>query len=1245
MIVTDLEIDGFGVWTGLPLGPLSERLNVVYGPNEAGKTTVMQFVRAALYGFSEDRRRRYLPPVHGGRPGGRLGLESGGRRFQLERRLDEVDGTQVESLTLSNEAGQVLSPGALAAMLGGIDESIYHNVFAVGLREMQELATLSDTEASRLLYDLTTGLDRVSLGEVLRDLAGSRKAILGEARQSAELPRLIGQRRKLRHELDGLKSLTQDYGRLAREQSQLLPEIERLEQERGRLARETRVVETANLLRDKWQERISLEQQLVALGALRPLPGRVPERLDALHRRGKHYRARAAVVVRRRRGLRDQAGALGVNLVLWRQAPRIAALLDQQQWAGTLEQQIRDFDQEIAGLQTQLDAQRRGAGLLREGSTQPLPALPARTVAELRTLARSIRDGRRRFDAARNESASQQTAAATLHRQTEAAVSSVAAPDLTTAAEQAGELAAQLRRRVQLDRRLEQMALQEGELTEQGQELLERQVLPLWGLVALGGIFVLGVVLILAGLFMKSLVGSVGWALGTLGLVGTIAAVAAKFVLERSAEKQLAACERQIDMLRLQIRQAKDERTELDALLPTGGGPPTVRLEAAERRLAELEDLLPLETRTRAARQDHDTAAERAAQAKRELVEAHRRWTAALTAAGWPGKLSPREVRLAIGGSRKLRDAERRLERLRQERAQADQARRNLLARVEQLSAEAGVPIGGGAAEQLQKLRQEMARQETLVAQRNELAARSRRLKRKQAKLLKQVRLAGRRRRALLRRAGVADAAELQSVARLHEQAAQLRTRREAVEREIKAALQGGVTEEEVRGELAARPAAALETRWEDLAGRLQACEVQLRERFERRGQLQQLLSSLAADRRPADKQLELAQLEARLQTAAERWQVLAVTGMALDSVRSFYERERQPETLREASEHLHKLTQGRYRRVWTPIEGDTLYVDGDDGRSLPVDVLSQGTREQLFLSLRLALASVYARRGARLPLVFDDVFVNFDSERAKAAVALLGEYADAGHQVFLFTCHEHIVKLFKNRKVAILELPSRMAKVTTKAANRRTRKAIAAPPPIEPIKEIEPVQELPPEPMEEFVAAPPVAVRQELPSPPRPKPRAPAVEIVPPPTFDVDEVAVEATEEPPAAHRPTDAIRPIVEAPPPPTAERLEPVAPEVETPRQPLQPQLAPPRRMRSVVPRPKALGFRGFFGGGAEEFAGEFAERPDPDERWSADESPRQAGERRPSPRDSFEDVWLPIEDGQLATSPTGDDTEAA
>ena len=99
MRIKAIDIDGFGVWNGLALEELSDRATVVYGPNEAGKTTLMQFIRAVLYGFTPDRRRKYLPPVNGGKPGGRLQLANEFGHFAVHRRGSVSDLPEDRSRT------------------------------------------------------------------------------------------------------------------------------------------------------------------------------------------------------------------------------------------------------------------------------------------------------------------------------------------------------------------------------------------------------------------------------------------------------------------------------------------------------------------------------------------------------------------------------------------------------------------------------------------------------------------------------------------------------------------------------------------------------------------------------------------------------------------------------------------------------------------------------------------------------------------------------------------------------------------------------------------------------------------------------------------------------------------------------------------------------------------------------------------------------------------------------------------
>jgi uncharacterized protein YhaN len=112
--------------------------------------------------------------------------------------------------------------------------------------------------------------------------------------------------------------------------------------------------------------------------------------------------------------------------------------------------------------------------------------------------------------------------------------------------------------------------------------------------------------------------------------------------------------------------------------------------------------------------------------------------------------------------------------------------------------------------------------------------------------------------------------------------------------------------------------------------------------------------------------------------------------------------------------------------------------VDDDHGRSLPVAALSRGTREQLFLAVRIAVVEDLARKGTTLPLLLDDVFVNFDDSRAEAAASVLCELAQAGHQVLLFTCHVHLARLFQSKGIEPIWLPDRRPERDNREEQRR---------------------------------------------------------------------------------------------------------------------------------------------------------------------------------------------------------------
>ena len=1026
MRITDVHVDGFGVWTDLSIDKLSDRIGLFYGPNEAGKTTLMQFIRAMIYGFSADRRKRYLPPVHGGLPGGTLQVETPTGNFGVKRNLHPTDpANSAGNVELLAPDGSTVGSSHLDTLLAGIDESIFTNVFAVGLRELQELNTLNEAQVSDLLYKLTTGLDRVSLVDVMRELRTSRRGIFENENADCEIQQLMSEQNRLRSEISELRAAGSGWSKLSTQSREIDLEIEQLQEEIRQAERGARVVELAVQIREVWRSRRHVDQQLEQLGDVVELQRGAVERSTSLDEQIIRREAELGNQSSRLTELREQIQQLHINRALCSRRCRIEALEEQTHWMESLEDQVAKLEGEVGELELDLENEIDGAGLPDGMQYHELPPLSERTLETLRAPAQRVKKATQRLKDITGERESDRQQADLVSQQLSVRLSPLGYDDLETALEEKGERINKIRRRIQLDERIEKMTRHKAELEEDRIELYENQALPMRYVVLLGIPFVVGVALLLAGFFWSSVSG-IGWVVATLGLIGLVVGVGMKILMERGARQELEECEQQLEMIEGKFKKAKDECAEIDAILPDSVGQLDSQLKEAEGELAELETLLPMSTQSKSAQQVVEETQQRAATAGNELKEAKHSWRIAVRNIGLPESLTPSHVRQLAAGCERVAAVERRLAKRQDEFQQRQAELRAITGRIEHIVAETDVthesddPKG-----MLKALSAELASQQHLLETRRSLIQQYRALKNQRQRCRRSIEYHQRERHALFTSHGVTDERQFRQLVDRHTRNEELNAEHKRLSSQISLVIGTQFDEEEVTSILEENPTENLERRWEELLAEVQQVETQRSQLHQRRGELLQEMKMLAEDRRMDVARMELSCVEQRIKDAAERWQVLSTTELILESVREIYESQRQPETLRDASNYLSQLTDGRYQRVWTPLGRDVLRVDNEKGESLPVEVLSRGTREAVYLSLRLALVACYARRGARMPMVLDDILVNFDIGRAQRAARVLREFAKAGHQVLLFTCHEHIVALFKSAKVEVRELPN----------------------------------------------------------------------------------------------------------------------------------------------------------------------------------------------------------------------------
>lgn len=155
----------------------------------------------------------------------------------------------------------------------------------------------------------------------------------------------------------------------------------------------------------------------------------------------------------------------------------------------------------------------------------------------------------------------------------------------------------------------------------------------------------------------------------------------------------------------------------------------------------------------------------------------------------------------------------------------------------------------------------------------------------------------------------------------------------------------------------------------------------------------------------------ELEGLQAQAREAADRYVTEMLAVKLLDRARERFERERQPEVVRIAARVFAAMTENRYTDVRAPLDGTEITVRAADGSMRRTTELSRGTAEQLYLALRVGLIGSREEMGRYLPVLMDDVIVNFDEARARGASAAISELASK-RQVLFFTCHEDTAQL-----------------------------------------------------------------------------------------------------------------------------------------------------------------------------------------------------------------------------------------
>ena len=1031
MRITGLHIDGFGRFGDRGFGPLERPVTVFYGPNEAGKSTLLEFIRRILFGYPSGRNRgNEYPPLAGGRHGGRVTIATdAGEIITIDRAPGRGDGP----VSLTTATGETLSDTELARLLGNHSKSVFQNIFAFTLDELNNESLLNDDSVNLQIY--SAGIGAMKLPDALTTLDRQKSDIFRPQGRNQLIPSVLqsieGTDTKLR-EIAG-------YATEYRRQSDRLAEIDRELGEAGarrlKVASEQDRFENLERAWDHWSELINAEQRLAELPAVQTFPENGVVRLETLEAQAETAHDELSIAQERVQRISASVDQDIEHLSILEQSSEVRAL---ERGRSAFDQSVKDLPErraELASKRSELKTSLANLGA--DWDTDRLSEFDLSLVVrdEVAGHGERLQNARAAVDGSQTALAQEE---ATLADALEAAQRAQAEHEAATPPELDENDVRERRRRLRQSRttldelgraedRSRDLQAQIGDGPEPGAAGSRAGPSRLLA----GGLGVLGVALLVAGLWLAA--ATTFGAGAILAAVGAVLTTVAVFWFMRSRSdgqttaspaaarvaRQISEADEQLVGIRSRL-QADADALGLDALNSGALLEAEEVLDAADARLREwrqLETALAQATeRAERQTQRRDDALQVLRDAQATLEAEQQAWQSWLQQRGLLNTFTSdgiQELRTLVDLARTHhRDVAEMENRTAAIQTDIDEfiAIARPLADAHGFPAEwSDYPRVAGVADDIIDLHRDVTEAARVRAdaekELKEAASELEQRQKGQQDVAEQI-------NALLKSGQAGDADDFRRRERVFQERADLNASISNALEQMQRISGPGDALGALRNTLA-------ETDLQAIRDGVRQCEAQLEEiDGERsdldteRGAIRTTLDGLAGEEDSSRLRLERHRLSEELQGHARDWAVRTIAESLIRQAQSKFERERQPDVIRHAERFFLDVTDGAYQGVYSPLGSSEINVRDAAGNIRTPQQLSRGTREQLFLALRFGLILELGQRSERLPVIVDEALVNFDPVRGIRAAGSFIDLSET-NQVLVFTCHPQIVDWF----------------------------------------------------------------------------------------------------------------------------------------------------------------------------------------------------------------------------------------
>ncbi len=280
MEIQEVIIDGFGKFANIRISGFKKGVNILYGPNEYGKTTLLNFIRRMLFGFPRSSPNvNPYPALNGGSYGGKLicKLDNGDAVI-----ISRTEGPHGGKVSIQNNSSELNDQDALNRLLGNVSGTLYQKVYAISLDELQAIQSLSTEEVKSRIYGAGLGLGNKSLTTIKKDLLTHQENIFKPRGSTQKIPKLYNEIRVLENEIKEMQENLSNYDGLVEEFNKSKNEIDTLKIEITNLEAKKNLSVNQKKLYPTYIDIIDSESTLSQLGKSENYPDNTIERLDNL---------------------------------------------------------------------------------------------------------------------------------------------------------------------------------------------------------------------------------------------------------------------------------------------------------------------------------------------------------------------------------------------------------------------------------------------------------------------------------------------------------------------------------------------------------------------------------------------------------------------------------------------------------------------------------------------------------------------------------------------------------------------------------------------------------------------------------------------------------------------------------------------------------------------------------------------------------------------------------------------------